>query len=60
MNWMKRTMKILVVSSALAIMSVSLPSCRITPTMSMGVGFDYYGGGFHARPYGNVGFHGHP
>lgn len=60
MKRMKRTMKLLLFLGALAVMSATLPSCRITPTLSMGVGFDYYGGGFHARPYGNVGFHGHP
>jgi hypothetical protein len=43
---------------ALAGVLVACSSCR--PSLSMGVGFDYYGGGFHARPYGNVGFYGHP
>ena len=35
-------------------------SCRVVPSVSMGVGFDYYGGGFHPRPYGNVGIRGYP
>jgi hypothetical protein len=45
---------------AFAGLLLACASCRITPSINMGVGFDYYGGGFHARPYGNVGFHGHP
>jgi len=35
-------------------------ACHITPSMSMGVGFNYYGGSFHAQPHANVGFYGHP
>jgi hypothetical protein len=44
----------------MAFVLVTFSSCRIVPSVSMGVGFDYYGGGFHARPYGNVGFRGYP
>lgn len=49
-----------VVLMALAGVILTCSSCRITPSVSMGVGFDYYGGGFHARPHANVGFYGHP
>lgn len=57
---MTRTVRLLFVSCLFAVLCTSIASCRITPSISMGVGVDYYGGGFHARPYGNVGFHGHP
>ena len=57
---MTKPIKTLLLLVALVSLLLAFSSCRITPSINMGVGFDYYGGGFHARPYGNVGFHGHP
>ena len=57
---MKRSFRLLAIAGIMALMLVTFSSCRIVPSVSMGVGFDYYGGGFHARPYGNVGFRGYP
>ena len=57
---MSRRRKMVCLASVLALLCMGASGCRITPSMSMGVGFNYYGGGFHARPYANVGFHGHP
>jgi hypothetical protein len=37
-----------------------MSSCPITPSINMGVGFDYYDGGFHARPHANVDLAGRP
>ena len=34
--------------------------CTITPSMGIGIDFDYYGGKFHARPTANIGITGHP
>ena len=57
---MTRRLNRLCLAIALTLLCAGASSCRITPSMSMGVGFDYYGGGFRAPPYANVGFHGHP
>lgn len=56
---MKR-FKYALLSAALLLCVASIPGCHISPSVSMGVGMNYYGGSFHARPYGNVGFYGHP
>jgi hypothetical protein len=57
---MKRILRLVALSAMTAVVLVTFSSCRIVPSVSMGVGVDYYGGGFHARPYGNVGFRGYP
>ncbi len=57
---MMRRWKLFALGAVLAFAMFQLPGCYITPTVSMGVGVGYYGGGFRPRPYGNVGFVGHP
>jgi len=39
---------------------LTLTGCTFTPSMGIGIDFDYYGGKFHARPTANIGITGHP
>ncbi|MEM7434012.1 MAG: hypothetical protein AAF436_02590 [Myxococcota bacterium] len=57
---MKKAHKRVGLVVALLLAVTVFAGCRVTPSLSMGVGVDYYGGRFHARPHANVGFYGHP
>ncbi len=57
---MAREIKTLYLLGALSFILLVMSSCPITPSINMGVGFDDYDGGFHARPHANVGLTGRP
>lgn len=56
---MKKLLRILLASISV-ISLLGLTGCSVTPSIGMGISFDYSGGSFHARPNVNVGLHGHP
>ena len=44
---------------AIAFLGV-IAGCTLSPSIDMGVDFDYYGGKFHVRPNASIGVTGRP
>jgi len=57
---MKKTLSSIAITLFLLTGLLMIAGCTITPSLGIGVDFDYYGGKFHARPTANIGITGHP
>jgi hypothetical protein len=56
----KKTLSFLLVAIFMSGGLLALIGCTISPSMGIGIDFDYYGGKFHARPTANIGITGRP